>query len=104
MEDRKIYYVEKLYVSGNQSKKINIVLDDKDELINNEKGLAAFRFYERELVEDGFDRMIYGEKINHSKWIVMDQYYYMYDKNQISYSEYLDNKLNSSDSKVYKKV
>ena len=24
MEDRKIYYVEKLYVSGNQSKKINI--------------------------------------------------------------------------------
>ena len=110
MKDMKIFYVEKLFISGNMPKKVSSNIDNRNVLIKKEKGLAAFRFYERELVDDGFDRMIYGEKMNFSKWIVMDQYYYVYDKNQMSYTDYLirheNNELDSTleEYKVLKKV
>jgi len=112
MEDRKKYFVEKLYVrNGMNQRKVSFKLDDKFELIEQEKSLAAFRFYERDMIEIGHDRIIYGDKTNFSKWIVMDQYYYKYDKNQMSYSEYLvrlENKKTNSvkriEGKVYKKV
>lgn len=108
----KKYYVEKLFIRSGNNHTIKIAYDLKDrhETIENEKGLAAFRFYERDLITDNYGRRSYSERYNYSIWIVMDQYYYDHDKNQMSYSEYLvrneNDRLNSSinlESKVYKK-